>query len=78
MDVGPEKQPPPQAMVKGQEVSLGCGTLILIAVIVMFFSNNSRHDRAALAPVLKKLEAIEQKLDALETRMEAKTLIDAK
>jgi hypothetical protein len=29
--------PPRERPMKGQEVSLGCGTLILIAIIVMLF-----------------------------------------
>jgi hypothetical protein len=32
------ENPPRVQLVKGQEVSLGCGTLILIAIIVMIFS----------------------------------------
>lgn len=68
MDVGNEKRPPQERLVRGQEVSLGCGTLILIAVIVMIFSN--RGEKAALEPVLRKLDAIEKKLDDMEHRME--------
>lgn len=57
----------PQGLVKGQEVSLGCGSLILIAIIVMIFS--SRNEKATLEPVLKKLDAIEKRLDAMDRRM---------
>ena len=69
-DVGSEKPPPQAGLVKGQEVSLGCGTLILIAVIVMIFSKSNRDDRSAIAPVLQKLDAIEKRLDVIERRLE--------
>jgi len=42
-----EFQRPPEdqaGRLKGQEVSLGCGTLILIALIVMFFSGRGIND----------------------------------
>jgi hypothetical protein len=50
----------------GQRVSLGCGTLILIALIVLIFSNAGGDHRADLAPVLQRLDKIEQKLDRIE------------
>jgi hypothetical protein len=55
-------------VVQGQEVSLGCGTLILIALIVMFFTNRSQ--KAGNEPVLERLDAIERQLDAIEARLE--------
>lgn len=53
----------------GQRVSLGCGTLILIALIVLIFSNAGRDDRADMAPVLQKLEKIEGQLDDIERQL---------
>ena len=54
----------------GQRVSLGCGTLVLIAVIVLVFSNSDRGDRANMAPVLQKLEKIEGQLEKFESQLE--------
>lgn len=45
------------------KVSLGCGTLILIAIIVAIFSNGGTKDR--LLRIEQKLERIEQKLESL-------------
>jgi hypothetical protein len=70
MSSGSPGQPPKVRLAKGQEVSLGCGTLILIAIIVMIFSNANRGDRTDLSPVLQKLDAIEKRLDRLEKRLE--------
>ena len=64
----PEK-PPKVRLASGQEVSLGCGTLILIALIVMIFSHGSRNDKTDLGPVLHKLDAIEKRLDQLEKQL---------
>jgi Sec-independent protein translocase protein TatA len=40
----PADNPPSERLVKGQEVSLGCGTLILIALIVLFFGRGGTGD----------------------------------
>jgi hypothetical protein len=48
-----------QQLVKGQEVSLGCGTLILIALIVAFFSSKPNFD---LSPAMNKLHESDQKV----------------
>jgi len=58
-----------QGMVQGQEASLGCGTLILIALIVMIFSKGggTKEDHKA---VMDKLSAIEQRLEKMERRGE--------
>jgi hypothetical protein len=61
--------PPKVRLAKGQEVSLGCGTLILIALIVIFFGNANRSEKTNLSPVLQKLDAIEKQLDRLEKRL---------
>jgi hypothetical protein len=37
-------KPPKVRLAKGQEVSLGCGTLVLIALIVLFFSGRGTSD----------------------------------
>lgn len=39
-----EPEPPRVQLVKGQEVSLGCGTLILIALIVIIFGGRGDGD----------------------------------
>ena len=70
MTSGNPEQPPKVRLAKGQEVSLGCCTLILIAVIVLIFSNSNRGERTDLSPVLKKLDAIEKRLDQLERQLE--------
>jgi hypothetical protein len=48
-------------------VQLGCGTLILIAIIVMLFSGGSdtRKLRRELDAVNRKLDGIERKVDEL-------------
>ena len=40
----PPAKPESVGLAKGQEVSLGCGTLILIAIIVMIFTTRSTRD----------------------------------
>ena len=51
----------------GQRVSLGCGTLILIALIVLIFSNAGRNDN--LKPVLERLDKIERQLDDVQREL---------
>ena len=50
------------------KVQLGCGTLIIIALIVMFFSGGS--GRAQLSDVERKLDAIEKKIDDLSQKID--------
>jgi len=38
-------------------VSLGCGTLILIALIVLFFSNRGNEDNSQLQNDIKRLQS---------------------
>lgn len=52
--------------VQGQEASLGCGTLILIALIVMIFSKGGSRNSEAHKEVMEKLNGIEKRLDSLE------------
>jgi hypothetical protein len=66
---GSSQLPPKVRLVKGQEVSLGCGTLILIALIVLIFGNAQRGNRVDVGPVLDKLRAIEGRLEAIERRL---------
>ncbi len=60
-----------QQLVKGQEVSLGCGTLILIALIVAFFSTSTKPmPNLDLSPVMNKLNEIDQRLQRLERKLD--------
>lgn len=63
---GPSSEKPPKVrLAKGQEVSLGCGTLVLIALIVLIFSNRGgRQD---------ELRALEREIDALRKSVDAQT-----
>jgi hypothetical protein len=53
------------------KVQLGCGTLIIIAIIVALFSgsSDSRRIKRDLEEVTQRLERLEQKLDALAERL---------
>jgi outer membrane murein-binding lipoprotein Lpp len=67
-------------MDKNQKVSLGCGTLILIALIVMIFSNASTDDvqkevnelRSEVRELNSKVEQLESKIDKLTQTLEQK------
>lgn len=50
-------------------VSLGCGTLILIAIIVMIFSNAGGND-GAIRELQKEIRSLEQKIDAIAAKLE--------
>lgn len=52
---------------RSHQVSLGCGTLILIALIVMFFSNRNTSD---LAPEVNRLRS---EVFMLRSAVEAQT-----
>jgi hypothetical protein len=52
-------------LAKGQEVSLGCGTLILIALIVMFFSGRSSNVGNELRRVESELRSLRQSVDEM-------------
>jgi len=49
------------------QVSLGCGTLIIIALIVMFFSGgrDTKDMRTQLEAMNQKLDRLEKKIDDL-------------
>ena len=53
------------------KVQLGCGTLIIIAVIVMLFSggNDSRKLRAQLDDLGRKVDRLEKKIDELSVKV---------
>ena len=53
------------------KAQLGCGTLIIIAIIVMLFSggNESRQLRRELDDLNRKLDRLEQKIDDLSRKL---------
>jgi hypothetical protein len=53
------------------KVQLGCGTLIIIAIIVMLFSGgrDSRRLRDDLEDVNERLDRIEKQIDELSERL---------
>jgi hypothetical protein len=53
------------------KVQLGCGTLIIIAIIVMIFSKGSDTDRLRrqLDDMSKQLDRLEQKVDRLSKQL---------
>jgi hypothetical protein len=66
--IQPRREKPARVwLAEGQNVSLGCGTLILIAIIVAIFSNRNSVD---LAPVTSRLEVMDQKLQHLEQQLQ--------
>ena len=60
---------PPFSVAVQQRASLGCGSFILIALIVLIFSNASGSNRTDLTPVLKKLNEIENRIERLERQL---------
>jgi hypothetical protein len=52
-------------------VQLGCGTLIVIALIVMFFSGgrDTTELRSQLSDLHRKVDRLESKIDALSQRL---------
>ena len=58
-------------MPTNNKVQLGCGTLIVIAIIVMLFSggNDSRKLRGQLDDVNQKLDRLEKKIDELSQKV---------
>jgi hypothetical protein len=55
-----------------RKVQLGCGTLIIIAIIVMVFSggSGSRRVRAQLDDVERKIDGLERKIDELSRKLD--------
>jgi outer membrane murein-binding lipoprotein Lpp len=58
-------------MPTDNKVQLGCGTLIIIAIIVMLFSggSDSRKLRGQLDDVNRKLDRLEKKIDELSQKV---------
>jgi hypothetical protein len=63
----PRPRPPLTSFAKGQEVSLGCGTLLLIAFIVALCSGAGKTD---LGPVTSRLDEMQGRLQRLETKLD--------
>ena len=57
--------PPPAIKTTDNTVSLGCGTLIIIALIVLFFSGGRDVDK-----LQKSLDQLESKIDRLEMKID--------
>lgn len=70
IDVGPPaKIPWWQYDIGGPRASLGCGTLILIAIIVAMFSRSGSDD--IVRALRKDLQLLEQKIDRIEVKPNA-------
>ena len=54
-------------LAKGQEVNLGCGALIIIAIIVAVCSGAGKTD---LGPVMNKLNQMDQRILGLEKKLD--------
>ncbi len=52
----------------GTRVSLGCGTLILIAIIVAMFSRGG-DDSREIRELQREIQTLERKIDAMKERM---------
>jgi Sec-independent protein translocase protein TatA len=65
-------------LAKGQEVSLGCGSLILIALIVLIFSGSGRGDlesevrslKSEIRDLKKAVDAQTGEIKALREKLE--------
>ena len=57
--------PPPASITTDRTVSLGCGTLIIIALIVLFFSGGRDVDE-----LQKSIDQLESKIDRLEMKID--------
>lgn len=62
IDLGPSAKVPWWRDSGGPRASLGCGTLILIAIIVALFS---RGDNEAIRNLRKDIKALEKKIDKI-------------
>ena len=60
-------------LTSDNKVQLGCGTLIIIALIVMFFSGGRNVDkvRRQLDDMSKQIDRLEKKVDALSKQLAA-------
>ena len=57
--------PPPPSNTTDRTVSLGCGTLIIIALIVLFFSGGRDVDK-----LQRSIDQLESKIDRLEMKID--------
>ena len=65
----PPPKPGPVRLAKGQEVSLGCGTLILIAIIVLLCSGwRNRDVDAEVRGLRADIKQLQQSVDT-QTRL---------
>lgn len=64
IETGPEVKRPWWQYNPGPTVNLGCGTLILIAIIVAIFSNTG-DDGRQLRALHDKVQTVERKIDML-------------
>jgi hypothetical protein len=70
-------KPPKVRLAQGQEVSLGCGTLVLIALIVLIFSGRGTGDverevrrlRSEVSDLKKAVEAQSAEIRQLRDRL---------
>jgi Sec-independent protein translocase protein TatA len=73
-----DDRPPRVRLVKGQEVSLGCGTLILIALIVLICSGGSTTElkrevsglRSEIVELRKAVQDQTEQIKALEAKLD--------
>ena len=71
-------KPPRVRLAEGQEVSLGCGTLILIALIVLIFGRGGTGDlerevrglRSEVGELKKAVEAQTGQIQALQDKLD--------
>jgi Sec-independent protein translocase protein TatA len=63
----PAANNPPNGLVKGQEVSLGCGTLILIGLIVLIVG------RAGTGDLEREVKGLRSEVRELKKAVEAQT-----
>jgi Sec-independent protein translocase protein TatA len=71
-------KPPRERLAEGQEVSLGCGTLILIALIVLIFGRGGTSDlerevkglRSEVGELKKAVEAQTSQIKALQDKLD--------
>jgi hypothetical protein len=78
--VPPADRPAPVRLAKGQEVSLGCGTLILIGLIVLLVSHSGSDDtklgmnalQSEVAALRRAVEAQTEQIKALQEKLDAK------
>ena len=65
IDVGPTAKVPWWQYDPGGGASLGCGTLILIAIIVAMFSQGGDDD---IRDLRRDIQSLEQKIDRMEVK----------